>query len=213
MPLTQISRITHMSIIKRKFARGAWESERHGRLKCGHAKLEYAHRIEKANKVFYCLRSNVAFNVKFSVNIGLYKSVILPILLYVLNCAYQSRTDQRKLENFQRRVLKWVRGPHRGDYKAQLRLLNVLPLHLFFQLNDLLLLSRFYQDIEDQKSNLPIHSWNNRGQVTLKLNKTQTEWRRTEFVYRTARRVKIIHEKLDYNCEVGLKNRIINLMW
>ena len=172
MPLTQISRITHMSIIKRTIARWAWESERHGRLQCGHAELEYAHRIEKANKVFYCLSSNVAFSVKFSVNLGLYKSVILPVLLYVLNCAYQSRTDQR---NFQRRVLKWVRGPHRGDYKAQLRLLNVLPLHLFFQLNDLLLLSKLYQDIEDQKSNLSIHSWNNRGQVTLKLNKTQSE--------------------------------------
>ena len=163
MPLTQISRITHMSIIKRTIARGAWENEKHGRLQCGHAKLEYEHRIEKANKVFYCLRSNVAFNVKFSVNLGLYKSVILPVLLYVLNCAYQSRTDQRKLENFERRVLKWVRGPHRGDYKPQLRLLNVLPLPLFFQLNDLLLPSNLYQDIEEQKSNLPIQSWNAEG--------------------------------------------------
>ena len=98
------------------------------------------HRIQKANKVFYCLR-NVAFNVKFSVKLGLYESVILPILLYGMNCAYQSRTDQRKLENLQRRVLKWVCRPHRGDYKAQLRLLNVLHLPLFIQLNDLLLLS------------------------------------------------------------------------
>ena len=58
------------------------------------------HRIEKANKVFYFLRRNVVFNVKFSVKLRLYKSVILPVLLYGLNCAYQSRTDQRKLENF-----------------------------------------------------------------------------------------------------------------
>ena len=79
------------------------------------------HRVEKANKVSYCLRRNVSFKVKFSVKLGLYKSVILPVLLSGLNCAYQSRTDQRKLEKFQRRVLKWVCGPHRGDYKAQLR--------------------------------------------------------------------------------------------
>ena len=140
------------------------------------------HRTEKANKVFYCLRRNVAFNVKFSVKLGLYKSVMLPVLLYGMNGAYQFRTDQRKFENLQRRVLKWVCGAHRGNYKAQLRLLNVLPLPLFIQLNDLLLPSKLYKDIEEHKINLPIESWNNRGQVTLKLNKTQTERRRTEFV-------------------------------
>ena len=127
-----------------------------------------------------------------------------------MNCAYQSRTDQRKLENFQRRVQKWVCAPHRGDYKDQLRLLNVLPLPLFIQLNDLLL-SKLYQDINEHKINLSIQSWKNRGQVTLKLNKTRTE-RRTEFVYRTSRVVYSIHYNVDFSREIGLKNRIINLM-
>ena len=111
------------------------------------------HRIAEVNKVFYCMRRNVAFNFKISVKLGLYKSVILPVLLYGLNCAYQSRTDQRKLKNLQRRVLKWVCGPPRSGYKAQLRLLNVLPLPLFIQLNDLLLLSKPYKDIEEHKIN------------------------------------------------------------
>ena len=117
------------------------------------------HRIEKANNVFYCLGRNVA---KFSLKLGLYKSGLLPVLLYGLNCAYQSGTDQRKLENFQRRVLKWLCGPHRGDYKAQLRLLNVVPLPLFIQLNELLF-SKLYKDIEEQKINLTIQSWNSRA--------------------------------------------------
>ena len=163
------------------------------------------HRTEKANKVFYCLEK-LRLQFQIPMKPGVYKSVILPVLLYGLNCAYQSRTDQRKLENFQRRVLKWVCGPHRGDYEAQLKLLNVLPLPLFIQLNDLLL-SQLYKDIEEHKINLPIQSWNYKGQVTLKLNKTQNERRRTAGV------VKRIHEKVDFNCEVGLKNRIINLMW
>ena len=164
-------------------------------------------------KVFYCLRRNAAFNVKFSVKLGLYKSVIIPVLLYGMNCAYQSRTDKRKLENLQRRVLKWVCRPHRGDYKAQLRLLNVLPLPLFIQLNALLLLLKLYKDIEEHKINLPIQSWSNRGQVMLKLFMTQTERRRTEFVFRTDRVVNRINEKVDFNWDFGLKNRIINLMW
>ena len=62
--------------------------------------------------------------------------------------------------------------------------------------------------------NQPTHSiMEQQGQVTLKLNKTQKERKRTQFVYRTARVVNRIHEKVDFNCEVGLKNRIINLMW
>ena len=132
------------------------------------------HRMEKANIVFYCLRRNVASNVKFSVRLGLYKSVILPVLLYGLNCGYQCRTHQRKLENCQRRVQKWVCGPNRGDYKAQLSLLNVLLLTLFIQLNDLLLFSKLHKNIEEHKLNLPIPSWKNRGQETPKLKKTRT---------------------------------------
>ena len=98
------------------------------------------------------------------------------------------------------------------QWTTKLGLLNVLPLLLFIQLNDLLLLSKLYKDIEEHKINLPIQSWNNRGQVKIKLNKTQTE-RRTEFVYRTARVVSRLHEKVDFNREIGLKNRIINFMW
>ena len=77
MPFTQLSRDTSMSFIKRTAAREAWEGEKPGSLHCGHAYVEYAieHQIEKANEVFYCLRRNVAFNVKFSVKLGLYKSV------------------------------------------------------------------------------------------------------------------------------------------
>ena len=110
------------------------------------------HRIEKANKVFHCLRRNVAFNYKFSVRLGLYKSVILPVLLYGLNCACQFGTGQRMLENFQRRVLKLVCGPHRGEHKAQLRLLNVPPLPLLIQLNDLLLFRNFTRGFMSTKS-------------------------------------------------------------
>ena len=103
-------------------------------------------------------------------------------------------------------------GTHSDDYKAQLRL-KPLPLILFIQLNDLLLLSKLYKNVEKNKINLLIRLWNNRGQVTPKINKTQTMRGRTEFVYRTDGVVKRIHEKVDFNCEVGLNNRIIIPMW
>ena len=123
MPVTQLSGDTRISIIKRTTTRGP------GKVKdlwvyiadTLNWSTHIEHQIEKANKVFYCLRRNVAFNVNFSVKLGQYKSVIQPVLLYGLNCAYQSRTGQRKSKNFQSRVKKWVCGPHRGDYKERQR--------------------------------------------------------------------------------------------
>ena len=54
-------------------------------------------------------------------------NTVLPVLLYGLNCAYQSRTDQRKLKNFQRGLLKWVCGHTRGDYiDCYLRILEAI---------------------------------------------------------------------------------------
>ena len=91
---------------------------------------------------------------------------------------------------------------------TKLGLLNVLPLPLFIQLNDLLL-SKLYKDIEEHKINLPIQSWN-RGQVKIKLNKTQTakDWICLQNCYSE----QITWESRQYR-EIGLKNRIINLMW
>ena len=72
-----------MSIIKRKTARGAGESEVKDFSVYIADTLNWSphieNRIEKASKVLYCLRRNIAFNVKFSVELGLYKSVILHV--------------------------------------------------------------------------------------------------------------------------------------
>ena len=150
MPFTQIVGDTRMSIIKQTTARGAWEVKNLGVYIADtlNWSTHIEHRIEKAKKVINCLRKNVAISIKFSVKFVLYKSAILPIFLYGLNCSYQSRTDQRKPENRQRRVLKLVCGPHRGDYNAHLKLLNVLPLPHFIQLDDLLFLSKLYKHID-----------------------------------------------------------------
>ena len=53
----------------------------------------------------------------------------------------------RALEGIQRRVTKWIAGT--DTYVIRLRTLNLLPLSLFLQLTDLLMLSRIVSGFTD----------------------------------------------------------------
>ena len=66
--------------------------------------------ICKANQVLYMLRRNVHAKVRRSVKLSLYKSLVLPFLLYGFNCVLQSQRDLNQLERFQRKVLKLSPG-------------------------------------------------------------------------------------------------------
>ena len=54
-------------------------------------------RLKKANKLLYSLRRNVAYNVNTFVKLGLYKSILLPVLTYGCHCANFLRKDLQKL--------------------------------------------------------------------------------------------------------------------
>ena len=66
-------------------------------------------RLRTANKVLYLLRRNVAVKVQTLVKLGLYKSVILPVLFYGFSCVFASRADFHLPENFQTAV-RWITG-------------------------------------------------------------------------------------------------------
>ena len=72
--------------------------------------LDHAHQrtSQKANDFLYCLRRNVAYKANIFVNFGLYKSILLPILLYGFDCSTPLRQKTRKLEAFQMKSLNWV---------------------------------------------------------------------------------------------------------
>ena len=82
-------------------------------------------RMKKANKVLYMLKRNVATKVNTFVKLGLYKSLILPVLLYRFTCLTAGRTEIQILEKFQKKVVKWITGNKDTEYKNQLRLLNI----------------------------------------------------------------------------------------
>ena len=63
-------------------------------------------RLKKANKLLYSLRRNVAYNVNTFVKLGLYKSILLPVLTYGYHCANFLRKDLQKLEFFSKESSK-----------------------------------------------------------------------------------------------------------
>ena len=169
--------------------------------------------LKKANRALYLLRRNVSPKIKLSVKLGLYKSILLPLLLYGMNCVRLSRGSTRDLKSFQKRALNWVCYESNRSYLQQLRLLNVLPLPLFMQCNDILLMSKL---LVEGEHNISIPTYNpESGMSTMffKLNKCKKEKTRGECVYRTCRIINRMNEKIQFANLLGLKLRIVSLMW
>ena len=105
-------------------------------------------RLNKANRVLYLIRRNVAYVVKLFIKLGLYKSLVRPVLLYGINCTTPSKSDLGNLEKLQRKVVRWITGRNE-PYENQLRLLNTLPLPMYMRMKDLLTLTKLTQEGRD----------------------------------------------------------------
>ena len=175
--------------------------------------LHVSESFKKANRAPYLLRRNVSPKVNVSVKLGLYKSILLPILLYGMNCVRLSRGSTRDLESFQKRALNWVCYESNRSWLQQLRLLNVLPLPLFIQCNDILLMSKLLVEGEHNINIPTCNPESGRYTMVFKLNKCKNEKTRGEFVYRTCRIIKRINERIQFANPLGLKSRIVSLMW
>ena len=167
-------------------------------------------RMSKANKTFYCIRRNLEFKVnKMRIKLGLYKFLILPVLTYGETIC---NIDLGRLERFHKKVLKWIRE-NTSDYTEQLRLLNILPLALFLQLNDLLMMAKFVHE-ENDHIKLPAKIENpGRTKKIFNLNKTRNEKAGREYTLRSCRLINRLNHKIEFREMRGLKQRLIQMMW
>ena len=149
-------------------------------------KVHIETRLKKANQVLYLLRRNLSAKLNTFVKLGLYKSLILPVLLYGLSCTHISRGDQLQLERFQKKVIRWITGNKTGVYINELRLLNILPLPMFIQLNNILLLASLDSN---ERNEIVLNRRTTRARNTeiFEMRKVRTEKARNEFVFRTSR--------------------------
>ena len=103
-------------------------------------------KIKKANKIPYFIRRNTAANTKTSSKLNLFKTMIMPMLSYASAFITLSRSTSRSLDNLQKRVLRWAFNDKSAIYHFFLEKGNILPIHMYFQLLNLLLLSSMFYD-------------------------------------------------------------------
>ena len=133
------------------------------------------------------LKRDVATKVNTYVKLGLYKALTLPVLLYGFTCLTAGRTEIQILEKFQKKVFKWITGNKDREYKSRLLLLNILPLPMFIQLNNLLLVSKALNE-ENSGIELPeVQTKETRNNEIFKMTKTRTEKSRSHFIFKTCR--------------------------
>ena len=170
--------------------------------------------MRKANRVFYSLRRNVAFKVNMRIKLGLYKSMILSVLMYGSLCCTLNRGDMQNLERFQRKVVSWITNSKRLIYIEQLRLSNLLPMPMYYQLNDLLLLSSLQQN-QSTNTRQPVLTGirSMRRDDYFDLTKKRLEKSRGEIFFRTQRIANRLHPTIDFGNQHGLKHRILKQMW
>ena len=108
-------------------------------------------RLAKANRTFSFLKRDLSKNMETRVKICAYKSVILPLITFASSTWHPLRGSMRPMECFQKqkRALKWITGHRIASYFENMLSLRLLPLPMFLQLNDLLLLSKLYHDKEN----------------------------------------------------------------
>ena len=172
-------------------------------------------RLAKANRSFGFLKRNLLKNMETRVKICAYKSLILPLITFASNTLHPSRGSMRLIECFQKGALKWITGYRNASYFENMVSLRLLPLPMFLQLNDLLLLSKLYHDKENV---LPLietyeHHCGRVKSRLFKIPKLRTEKIRESFYFRAAKVANNLPEEIDFSQPLGLKRRILSFMW
>ena len=120
----------------------------------------------------------------------------------------------RNLERFQRKAVSWITNSKTLSYIEQLRLSNLLPLPMYSQLNDLLLISSL-QQIQPTNTKQPVLPGNRskRRNNYFDLTKKRIKKSRGDFFFRTQSIANRLHHSIDFGNQHSLKHRILKQKW
>ena len=105
----------------------------------------------KSLRFYFFLSRNIPAATPSYVKLNLYKTSILPILMYA-SCTWRpNKTSIRQLEMFNKRCLRWIAKDFTADYHTLLIRLNILPLCYLHHFYDITYLWYLYQSKTDLK--------------------------------------------------------------
>ena len=140
-------------------------------------------RTRKANKYFHQIKRNTSYLLTVTAKLNLYKSTLIPILIYGSNCYMPSKSDKRLFEKSQEKISKWVLP--NLNYCERLRSLSLLPLNYYIWLTDLLLLSKLVNNYYVFNVSENIKIVQRRSSFRFVLPEIKKEFQRSNFFYRT----------------------------
>ena len=136
--------------------------------------------------------------------------MIAPLLVYGSLCYGLSKNKVGMLVNVQKRIVKWI-SPIGGSYEACLKFLGILPLPMYIQVNNLLILSKLILGRYDNELNdMPFYT----DSARCNLFQTQRPRKRILeeiFFYQTCRLANFV--KIDLRQKNGLKKLILRVFW
>ena len=171
-------------------------------------------RLGKAYGALYLLKRNVSPNLSTSSKLKLYKSTVLSVLCFASSCWFPSRRDMKKTEQLRKRVTNWI-IPSIKDYKNRLIKLDLLPVPLYLQMLDFLLLSNICNGQYDfnLEGFLSLEQGPRREDSIIPVVQTpKFENAQQEFFTRTCRLIRFL-PCLDITKTVGLKPKILRNFW
>ena len=175
-------------------------------------------RCSKALKAFYFLKRNTPTSTKLSAKLNLYARYVVPIVTYATHAWFANKTETKDIERVQKKANSWILNNWELNYKKRLGKLNVLPLSLYIELHDLLLLIAFLS------GNYNINILINRNQncddqpnfrqfELININQTRTEKADENFWRRSSQRLNIIYKITTLAIENLSKKRLTELYW
>ncbi len=173
---------------------------------------------KKALGVFFMLKRSSP-SLTPPTKMKLYKSMVLPVLIYGSTCWFANVENTKNLEGVQKKCLKWIYCTSNSNYKELLQQSQILPLSLYLQLQDLLLLSKMLRGYFEFDPTTFIHrrepsrTLRTSGDIQFEHGKRKLQLCEQSFFYRTTVLVNRLPKEVQFDEPVGLKKRLLKHLW
>ena len=111
-------------------------------------------RCSKALKAFYFLKRNTSTSTKLSGKLNAYAEYGLPIVTYENQAWFANKTETKEIERVQKKAASWILNNWELNYKKKPGKFDLLPLSVYIELHDLLILVAFLSG--NYNINIPI---------------------------------------------------------
>ena len=108
--------------------------------------IHFTTACRKANTMLSLIQRNSSPSLTWYHKLNMYKSTIVPIIMYGSCVCFPSKTDLKTIEQVQRRATDWILGYPDTSYKTRLKTLNILPISMNMHIHDLLTLSKIMEN-------------------------------------------------------------------